>query len=83
MRAKGADTVFYDPCVFRCRYKGKVYEGEEKLTGAIVQSVDLVVVTTHPYDGLDYEFVRRHAKAVFDISNATRNLADRSNIETL
>lgn len=83
LRAKGADTVFYDPCVSRCRYKGKVYDGEDKLTDSLVQNADLVVVTTPPYDGLDYEFVRRHAKAVFDVRNATRNLADRSNIETL
>lgn len=83
LRAKGADTVFYDPCISGCCYNGKVYEGESELTDTLVQSVDLVVVTTPPYDGIDYEFVRRHAKAVFDIRNATRNLADRSNIETL
>ena len=83
LRAKGADSVFYDPCVSRCSYNGKVYEGEEKLTDILVQNADLVVAATASYDGIDYEFVRSHAKVVFDIRNVTGNIADRSNIETL
>ena len=42
----------------------------------------MVVITT-PHSNVDYEFVRRHAKAVFDTKNATKDLADKSNIELL
>ncbi len=47
-----------------------------------MESVDMAVVIT-AHSKVDYEFVRRHAKAVFDTRNALRNITDRSNIELL
>lgn len=82
LRASGADTVFYDPYIMQFHYHGKVYEGERSLTARLVQSVDMVVITTS-HSKVDYEFVRSHAKVVFDTRNATKGLADRSNIELL
>lgn len=82
LHTEGADTAFFDPYVHRILHQGKVYEGEKELTAELIQSVDMVVITT-AHSSMDYGFVQRHAKAVFDTRNATRDLADKSNIELL
>lgn len=82
LRTEGADTVYFDPYVAGFVYHGNEYEGEKELTAKLVQSADIVAVIT-PHSKVDYEFVSRHAKAVFDARNATGGLADRSKIEVL
>lgn len=82
LHAEGARTTFFDPYVHRILHQGKVYEGERELTAELIQSADMVVITTS-HSKMDYEFVQRHAKAVFDTRNATKDLADKSNIELL
>lgn len=82
LHTEGAETAFFDPYVHKILHQGKVYEGEKELTAELIQSVDMVVITT-AHSSMDYGFVQRHAKAVFDTRNATRNLADKSNIELL
>lgn len=82
LRAKGADIVFFDPYVSVFFYNGRTYVGERNLTAELMESVDMAVVIT-AHSKVDYEFVRRHAKAVFDTRNALRNITDRSNIELL
>lgn len=82
LRAKGADTIFFDPYIPTFFHHGNVYEGEKKLTATLLQSVDMVVIATS-HSNVDYEFVRSHAKAVFDTRNATKSLVDKSNIELL
>lgn len=82
LHAEGAKTTFFDPYVHRILHQGKVYEGERELTAELIQSADMVVITTS-HSKMDYEFVQRHAKAVFDTRNATKDLADKSNIELL
>ncbi len=82
LRTEGADISFYDPYITRYLYHGEVYEGERELTAELIRSADTVVIIP-PHSNVDYEFVRRHAKAVFDTCNATKDLADRSNVELL
>lgn len=82
LHAEGADVMFFDPYIHSFLLDGKVYEGEKELTAGLVRSADIVVITT-AHSNVDYEFVSHHAKAVFDTGNATKNLADRSNIELL
>lgn len=82
LHAEGAKTTFFDPYVHQILHQGKVYEGERELTAELIQSADIVVITTS-HSKMDYEFVQRHAKAVFDTRNATKDLADKSNIELL
>lgn len=82
LRTKGADIMFFDPYIPKFLHHGKVYEGERELTAELIRHADMVVITT-PHSNVDYEFVRRHAKAVFDTKNATKDLADKSNIELL
>lgn len=56
--------------------------GEKELTASLLESCDLVIITT-AHTNVDYAFVQRHAKAVFDTKNATKGLAERDNIELL
>lgn len=82
LQKEGADTVFYDPYIPKFREHGKVYEGEKELTAELVESADLVIITAS-HSNVDYEFVQRHAKAIFDTKNVTKNLQDKSKIEVL
>ena len=40
-------------------------------------------MVTCAHTDVDYEFVQRHAKAVFDTKNAMKAVAERDNIEVL
>lgn len=82
LHAEGAQIMFFDPYISQFHHHGRTYEGNKELTAEIIQSADIAVITT-PHSNVDYEFVRRHAKAIFDTRNATRNLADKTNIELL
>lgn len=82
LQKEGADTVFYDPYIPNFREHGKVYEGEKELTAELVESADLVIITAS-HSNVDYEFVQRHAKAIFDTKNVTKNLKDKGNVEVL
>jgi len=82
LQKEGADTVFYDPYIPNFREHGKVYEGEKELTAELVESADLVIITAS-HSNVDYEFVQRHAKAIFDTKNVTKNLKDNGNVEVL
>ena len=35
------------------------------------------------HSNVDYEFVQRHAKAIFDTKNVSKNITDCSNVERL
>ena len=82
LKKEGADVRFYDPFIPRYRHRGSWFEGEEKLTAKLIESADIVVITT-AHTGVDYAFVQQHAKAVFDTKNVTKALKDRDNIEVL
>jgi len=78
----GADTIFYDPFISEYKRDGKTHSGEKELTAKLLESVDLVIVTTS-HTNIDYEFVRSHSKFIFDTKNALKALKNRSNIEVL
>ena len=82
LKKEGADVTFYDPYVRKYRHKGAWYEGAEALTEELIESADIVVVTT-AHTTVDYAFVQQHAKAIFDTKNVTKALAERDNIEVL
>jgi len=79
---EGANVRFYDPHVKSYRFKGKTYNGEQSLTADLIESSDLVMITT-AHTAVDYEFVQKHAKAIFDTKNVMKNVKDRDNIEKL
>lgn len=82
LKKEGADVRYYDPYVRRYRHKGTWYEGEEKLSVELLESSDIVVVTT-AHTTVDYDFVQKHSKAVFDTKNAMKSVSRRDNIEVL
>ena len=74
--------VFYDPYIKEYKDEGNTKQGEESLTKELIESADLVVVTT-AHTNIDYDFVQQHAKLVFDTKNAMKDVSNRSNIEVL
>lgn len=82
LKKVGAIVSYYDPFVSRYRHKGAWNEGEQKLTAELLESSDIVVVTT-AHTTVDYDFVQLHSKAVFDTKNAMKAVAKRDNIEVL
>ncbi|MBO4742269.1 MAG: nucleotide sugar dehydrogenase [Bacteroidales bacterium] len=82
LKKEGADVVYYDPYIRHYRHKGEWFDGEEALTAELIESSDIVVVTT-AHTNVDYNFVQKHAKAIFDTKNAMKAVASRDNIEVL
>ncbi|HZJ98949.1 MAG TPA: nucleotide sugar dehydrogenase [Tissierellaceae bacterium] len=77
-----ANITYYDPFVSEYRYNGKVKQGEKELSASLLESSDLVIITT-AHTNVDYDFVQQHAKAIFDTKNAMKNVKSRDNVELL
>ena len=56
--------------------------GIPALTVEVLAGADLVMVTT-AHTNVDYAFVQKNARFVFDTKNAMKGVAERSNIEVL
>jgi len=82
LESQGADVAYYDPWVAEYRYKGKTVRGLKELTKETLEGSDLVLVTA-AHSNVDYAFVQRHAKAIFDTKNVMKSIRDRENIEVL
>jgi len=82
LQKSGAQVTYYDPWVKEYRYRGAVYQSAPELTEGLVENADIVIVTA-AHTNVDYEFVQKHAKAVFDTKNVMKNVRDRENIEVL
>ncbi len=78
----GAEVIYYDPWVRQYKYKGKISVSEPELSRELIESADLVMVTA-AHTNVDYEFVQRHAKAIFDTKNVMKQVTNRENIEVL
>lgn len=82
VEAFGADVVYYDPHVKKYSERGVVKYSEESLSKELIESADLVIITT-AHTTIDYSFVQKHAKAIFDTKNAAKKVKVRDNIELL
>lgn len=78
----GADVKYYDPWVAEFKENGVTMVGEKELTAELVSGADIVLVTA-AHTNVDYDFVQKHAKAIFDTKNAMKNVTNRDNIEVL
>lgn len=78
----GAEVVYYDPWIPKFRDNGLEMVGEPALTQELLQSADLVMVTC-AHSNVDYAFVQKHAKLVFDTKNVMKQVQCRDNIEIL
>lgn len=79
---EGAKVVYFDPYIPEYRERGKVVKGEPELTAGLIESVDLVIITTM-HSNIDYDFVQRYAKIIFDTKNAMKEIKNRENIVLL
>jgi UDP-N-acetyl-D-glucosamine dehydrogenase len=82
LESQGAVVTYYDPWVKEYRFKDNTKQGIGELTQDVIQSSDLVMITT-AHSTVDYSFVQRHAQAIFDTKNVMKKIADRHNIEVL
>ena len=82
LEKEGAEVVYYDPFVSEYREHGVVKKGEPELTAELIESADLIIVTT-AHTNVDYNFVQKYAKAIFDTKNAMKQVESRENIELL
>lgn len=82
LEKEGAEVVYYDPFVSEYSENGVVKKSEPELNENLIKSSDLVIVTT-AHTNVDYNFVQKHAKAIFDTKNAMKHIESRQNIELL
>lgn len=82
LEALGAAVVYYDPFVPEYHEHGKSKKSEPGLTPELLAGADLVMVAT-AHTTIDYSFVQQHAKVVFDMKNAMKQVIHRENIELL
>ena len=78
----GAVIDYYDPYVAEYNDHGKRKTGLKSLTQDVLSHADLVLVTA-AHTNVDYAFVQKHAKFIFDTKNAMKHITDRKNIELL
>jgi UDP-N-acetyl-D-glucosamine dehydrogenase len=72
LEASGSDAVYHDPFVPEFTEKGHTRQSVE-LTDELLQSSDLVVITT-PHSNVDYDRVVALAPAVLDTRDVTRHM---------
>ena len=82
LEKEGAEVVYYDPYVREYQKDGKTKKSEPELTAELIENADLVMITT-AHSNVDYQFVQKHAKIIFDTKNAMKEITDRQNIEVL
>lgn len=82
LKRQMADVSFFDPWISEYSRNAEVVHGEAQLTAELLAAADLVMVTA-AHTNVDYEFVQKHAKIVFDTKNAMKHVINRENIELL
>lgn len=81
-KREGANVSYFDPWVPEFKENGHTMSSIEALTAEAIEAADIVVVTAS-HTNVDYDFVQKHAKAIFDTKNAMKNIVERSNITIL
>jgi len=82
LKKEGAEVSYFDPWVKEYIQNGQIVKGESILSEEILHDADLVMITT-AHTNIDYYFVQKHAKIIFDTKNAMKHVKIRDNIEVL
>ncbi|MDR3156989.1 MAG: nucleotide sugar dehydrogenase [Lactobacillales bacterium] len=82
LKNKDADIKCFDPWVKEFQYNNKMLKTEVKLTEELLQQADLTVILT-AHTNIDYDFVQKNSKMIFDTKNAMKSIIKRKNIEIL
>ena len=78
----GADIVYFDPYISKFKDGKIIMEGEKELTKKLLESSDIVIITT-AHTNVDYKFVVDNAKIVFDTKNVTKEINKKDNVYVL
>jgi len=65
---KGGEVSYHDPYIAKVQTNGKRFFESVELTGEILKSADVVVLTTNHKD-FDVEFIKEHAPLIVDLRN--------------
>lgn len=79
---EGSIVDYYDPYIFDYKFKGKVKQGLKEINEHVLEEYDLVVVTTM-HTNMDYDFIQKNSKFIFDTKNAMKDVNNRENVELL
>lgn len=82
LEKRKAIVSYYDPWISSCHYGRKDWHSIKELDGNILRSADLVIVTT-AHSNVNYDFIQKNAKIIFDVKNAMKNVKRRNNIRLL
>lgn len=82
LKQTGANVNYYDPYIKEYKYKNKVERGLNEINETVLSEYDLVIITT-AHSNIDYDFVSKNSKVIFDTKNTMKDIADRSIIEVL
>ena len=77
-----SEVLYYDGYIREIYINEKKYIGAQELSKELLESVDLVIIST-AHTNVDYNFVQKHSKFIFDTKNAMVNIVNRQNIELL
>ena len=78
----GSIVDYYDPYVEEYEFNKNKKQGIKELTEDVIKHSDLVLITT-AHTNIDYDFIQKNAKAIFDTKNAMKDIKNRDNIELL
>jgi len=78
----GAHVEYFDPYIPEYKEHGKFKMGLKSINAEILQQYDLVIVTA-AHTNVDYDFIQKHSKFIFDTKNAMKKVEKRKNIELL
>ncbi|WNF90844.1 nucleotide sugar dehydrogenase [Vagococcus fluvialis] len=82
LECEGAEVSFYDSFISEYKNKGTLKRGLSSIDENILQEFDLVIITTS-HTSVDYSFIQQNSRMIFDTKNATKNVANKENIELL
>ena len=82
LKERGGDVVFFDPYVSQVNHKGLLIDGEKMITEELLKEQDIVVITT-AHTNVDYNYINKYAKLIFDTKNAMKDVEDRDKIDLL
>lgn len=82
LEKEGAEVLFFDPFISEYRERDEIKKGEPNLTIELIKKADLVIITT-AHTNVDYKFVQKYSKVIFDTKNAMKHIELRDNVELL
>ena len=82
LKENGARVRYFDPYIKNFKYENLNMTSELELTETILESADLVMITT-AHTNINYDLVQQKSKFIFDTKNAMNKVGDKSNIEVL